>query len=434
MIHAGSILVIGADVASSIEVCRSLRGLGYDARHAANKADAVASFAAERHDVVLIRADSATQAVDIAAALRADDQRPTPIAVTPTGPGRGFDVNAVLASCDDYVAPPLYDAKLLAHLRPLVRLATIRTEVALRLAVARQFGVEAPSRGAEDPAEEAIRALVVGNPGALQAAFSGVGIEVISDPLFAIDALHKSPFDLAVIAADVRAADADDLCLRIRSSPSLFNLPVLSVGNAARRHEGTAYDHGVSDYIDAASDESSILARAGALVRRYKVRRTLGRMLAATLTDSTRGTSRAYSPEFLEAYLPERFDFAQRYGHHLTLVSVHSADVEKARRQYGEEQAGDLRRSLSEWIAHLTRVEDLVAARTDQEFVVVLPDTPRSEAAQVTARLAAIIGHVEFALTEVYEAVRVSVGVSGADLAPGETLDAFIARARHEQL
>jgi len=340
---------------------------------------------------------------------------------------------SIASGFDDCVAAPLYDAKLVAHLRPLLRLVTMRTELRIRASAAEKAGA-APPRPPATTGAEPIKALVVGDIGATHGAFDELDTRHIDDFGLAVDTLHGQRFDIAVLVPGGDPASYLDLCQRIRSSPSLFNLPVAVVGPFDARIEEASFNSGASGFYDNSAGPEVMAVLAQGMVRRQRTRLHLGRALSATLTDKTRGIARAYSAAFFAQYMPARFDYAQTFGRHLAMLHVSSPDVAAVREKYGEVQAQDMERALEQWIAQLTRVEDLLATNGGAEFFMVLPDTPSAEAAAVASRIAAVVGQVEFALTEVYEGVRAHVAVKGAVLKPGESLAEFQNRAKRDSI
>ena len=430
MRHLGSILVLGSETADDRDLCVRLKVNGYEPRLVTSLEATLASFAQEHPDLVIILADAESNPADAVRDLRtADGGATVPICIASRSHELAARIPAMAPDCDDYVTPPLYDAKLVAHLRPLLRLATMRAELRLRSAAALRMGAQPappPPRG------ESVKALIVGELGMAEAALAEVEVHRINDPGIAVDTLHGKHFDLAVLVPGEDAPTYLDLCQRIRTSPSLFNLPVAVIGHSDARIEEASYNSGASAYLDTSIGEDALGAAIKALVRRQRTRLHLSRALRGTLVEQTRGVARAYSSAFFDEYLSERFEFAQQFGRQLTMLRVQCEDVAGVRARFGDVQAEDLVRALEQWIAQLTRIEDMLATLPGPEFMLVLPDTPRAEAAAVAARILGVIGQVEFALTEVYEGIRVHVGVYGAVLRPGESLAEFTKRARNE--
>ena len=94
--------------------------------------------------------------------------------------------------------------------------------------------------------------------------------------------------------------------------------------------------------------------------------------------------------------------------------------------------AGDmLMGKMANWITGLVRVEDMVARMGNDELCVVLPDTPQEECTKMVHRIGAILSTSEFNLTEeVMQPVRLWVDGGCASLAPGDTAESLMQRAR----
>ncbi|HIJ64269.1 MAG TPA: diguanylate cyclase, partial [Rhodospirillaceae bacterium] len=86
----------------------------------------------------------------------------------------------------------------------------------------------------------------------------------------------------------------------------------------------------------------------------------------------------------------------------------------------------------AQWITSLLRGEDLTVRYDENEFCVVLPDTPKDEAEIVMNRIAGVLAYTDFAVKEVYQPVKVWVRAAAADLQPGDTAASLIERARRD--
>jgi two-component system cell cycle response regulator len=161
--------------------------------------------------------------------------------------------------------------------------------------------------------------------------------------------------------------------------------------------------------------------------QRWLIREALGEAELPSIMDPA---TAVFSRAFCDAYAAQRVSYALNHGRPLSIGFFRVPDVENIRQRFGEDQANHLRLQVSQWISGLLRVEDMTARYEENEFCVVLPDSPVSEASLVINRIAGVLAYTDFAVREVYEPVKVWVRVGSAELGDGDTTESLIARAR----
>jgi two-component system cell cycle response regulator len=436
MIHLANILIATNDPALGQELLNKIRRHGYDGRVVASQDAALATAQQEHPDIVLVGPTLAGgDAFSLAKALQNSPAcSDIPVSLIAAGGSVEIRRQALDAGIDDVLAGPLEDVKLLARLRPLVRLATMQAELHQRARTARRFGIEVEERLPRDTTETDYPLLIVGETGDdLTGPLAQAKLSLAADPYQADDLLGRNNFDAAIIAPEENVAPYLDLCAQIRNNPRLFNLPVLIIGQPDRISEDVAYHHGASGFFLRPVDPVTLQSMVLSLVRRQRLRWAIRDALRNTLqTNSRDASTRVYNRDFLNAYLSDRLDFAKAHGRHLSIMFFRIPDVEGIRQRFGEEQADHLRLQLAQWITGLLRGEDLTARFEENEFCVVLPDTPKEEAEVVMHRIAGVLTYTDFAVKDVYEPVKVWVRVGSTDLQPDDDVEHLIARARHD--
>jgi two-component system cell cycle response regulator len=371
---------------------------------------------------------------------------------------------AYAAGIDDVLPPPLDDDKLLAHLRPLVRLAIMHAELHVRAGTAGRFGLDVRDVVSRSAADAGYPLLVIGPGGRqLEQPLRGARFTFADDPIAADDVLGTQNFDAALLVPDAEPAAYLDLCVQMRNNPRLFNLPVLFVCDPGQIDEAVAYRRGASGVfvrpLDAAELRSAVLS----VVRRQRLRWAIREALGKTLQDATRDmatglndpafleayladrvkpiekairdlTASVYSRPFLDAYLADRVRFAAKHGRHLSIMFFRLPDLAGLCESFGDQAAEHLRLQVAQWITGLLRGEDVTARYAADEFCVVLPDTPRDEAEIVMHRIAGVLAYTDFAVLGVYQPVKAWVRVGCADLEPNESAERLVERARQDVL
>ncbi len=434
MIHLASILVADGDAEFASDLLSRLRRSGYDGRMVPTGNEALQDARTDVPDMILIGPSlTGMDPLALAAALKADDKlRTVPVCLLARKPDGEDYERAAASGVDDVFELPVDDSELTARIRPLVRLATMQSEVRMRQAAARALGVSVA--GEPSDADESASLLLVGrNPGRVQGLLEQVGaVKVIANLYEAEHALSTAPVDAAVILVENNAEAVLDFCAHARHNPRLYNLPVVLVAPAGPGLDPVdAYRRGASQVLRQPLDERRLTATLAMLVRRQKQRWSMRDALMASLQHPTRdGLTGGYSRDFLEAYLKARLDQARQHDRHLSVVFFYVPNVEGVREQFGDEAASNLLEQLSHWISGLLRTEDLSARFEGNEFCAVLSDTPRDEAEVVMQRIAGVLSHTDFAIPDVYQPVRVWVQVGLADLKPEDDAASLIARAR----
>ena len=127
-------------------------------------------------------------------------------------------------------------------------------------------------------------------------------------------------------------------------------------------------------------------------------------------TDSMTGllTNRAYQ-ERLEA----EFRRAQLSKQSLALLIADVDFFKHVNDTYGHPQGDDLLRQLGEVIRAHARKIDICCRYGGDEFVVLMPETIKAEAAMVAGRLRQAIENTEFQLETITAKITVSIGVAG---------------------
>jgi two-component system, cell cycle response regulator len=349
---------------------------------------------------------------------------------------------AVEIGIDDIFTEPYDFEEMRLRLIVLMRLATMRRELAERITLAERFGatIEAEATESRQTKLELLQiGRDLGEVAALKKAM-GEDCAITTTPnAFTANLLlgSKPFFDACFLAIDevgstVSPEQAMDLCNQIRLSPRLFNMPVVLINP----HEGgidpiEAMCGGATRVLSRRAEDGELYAILAILGRRqqsrWQIRQAMNKVVSDETTDPRTG---AFTFEFMRAHLESLVAAARVRDKHLTLVFFSFPDAPGVKDQFGEVASDHLLRQLSQWINAMVRVEDMVAHYTGHDFCIALPDTPVDEALYVMNRIAGVITYTDFALCEVYQPVRISVEFGIAGIEKGDTIDALIDRAR----
>ncbi|MFN3077878.1 MAG: diguanylate cyclase, partial [Alphaproteobacteria bacterium] len=341
---------------------------------------------------------------------------------------------------DDVMALPVEDAVLFARMRPLVRIATMHTELQLRATVARQYAVSARDTVSPPAVDTPEVLLAVAGPEDAaylrEAMGDGTDLTVTDDLYEAEGLLSERNYDAAVLFSQGQTASHLNLCAQIRNNSRLFNLPVVLVANPGDSAlQTSAYRYGASRLLLRPVPRELMRSAVVPLVRRQRLRWTIRQALTETMVPATRDDrTDLYGRDFLQAYLTDRMVLSQGSDRHVSMILFYVPSVAGIQDNFGEEAAGHLLRKLGQWITGLLRAEDFAARLGGHEFCVILPDTPLGEAEIVMNRIAGVLSHTDFAVPDVYEVVQVWMQVAATEVGPDDTPDSLIARARGKLL
>jgi len=441
MIHLANILVATDDPAVGEDLLGKLRRHRYQGQVVSSQEEAVAEAEQERPDIILLGASiKGGDPMTLTRMLRASaNTADIPVCLLAGDAASELQNRALAAGVTDVLTPPISETKLISRLRPLVRLASMQTELQQRGQVAQKFGIaitQSHQRRQDDKSALPDRILLIGkDTEALAKHLPHAKLSHVTDPYQAEDGLENHSFDAAIMRPNGDPARYLDLCVQIRNNPRLFNLPVILVADPAEIDEDTAYQHGASGYFKDPADPFALSHAASFLVRRQKQRWLIREAFREVEAPSVKDPATdVFSRAFFDAYVAQRVSYALNHGQPLSIGFFRVPDVENIRQRFGEEQANHLRLQVSQWISGLLRVEDMTARYEDNEFCVLLPDSPESEASLVINRIAGVLAYTDFAVRDVYEPVKVWVRVGSAELTDGDTADSLIARARQAMI
>ncbi|NQU58738.1 MAG: response regulator, partial [Rhodospirillales bacterium] len=302
---------------------------------------------------------------------------------------------AVEAGVDDIFTEPTDFDDMRPRLLPLMRLATMRRELAERMALAIRFGANiTPLAALSAPPKLELLQIGrdLGEVEALKTIMANTCAITTTPSAFTANLLlsAKPFFDACFLAIDevgstMSPDQAMDLCNHIRLSPRLFNMPVVLINP----HEGgvdpfEALRGGATRVLSRRGGNSELYAALSILGHRQQsrwlIRQAMVNTMCAETTDPRTG---AYTFDFMRAHLESLVAAARIRDKHLTLVFFSFPDAPGIKDQFGEAASEHLLRQLPQWINAMVRIEDMVAHYTGHDFCIALPDTPLDEALYV---------------------------------------------------
>lgn len=184
-----------------------------------------------------------------------------------------------------------------------------------------------------------------------------------------------------------------------------FSCPILFVGpvftDVTVRSEG-------HDFINTPINEDELLVRVQALLKIKKLRDMLK---VVTVTDELTGL---YNRRYLHERLDAEIARAKRYKTQLSCLLFDIDFFKVVNDMYGYSWGDVLLRSLADKLKQLIRKEDILTRYGDEEFLLVLPNTPEENAFLFAERFRRDIEKMEFipAGEEERHPITISGGIS----------------------
>ncbi len=444
MSRLANVLIAGSSGPRLDDLAATLSGGGFQATRCTSAAGLLEETRIGQPDLALIDlcADD-LDGMELAASMIANvDNGGMPVVVFGADGSEQQFAQAVEIGVDEIFTEPVDFDDMRPRLMPLLRLATMRRELAERLALTKRFG-SAVEPLAPVSAPPKLELLQIGRDlGEVEALRRTMGdtCAITSTPnAFTANLLLSSKpfFDACFLAIDevgssVSAEQAMDLCNQNHLSPRLFNMPVVLINP----HEGgidqaEALRGGATRVLSRRAVDGELYAALKILGARQQSRWLIRQAMDTTMSqETTDPRTGAYTFDYMRAHLETLVAAARVRDKHLTLVFFSFPDAPGVEAQFGADASEHLLRQLPQWINAMVRVEDMVAHYTGHDFCIALPDTPVEEALYVMNRIAGVLAYTDFALNEVYQPVSISVEFGIAGIEKGDTTDTLIDRAR----
>lgn len=425
---SGKILIVDDLATNRIVLKVKLSATPYDVIPAASAQEALRLAATERPDLIVAsnRLTGHTPGEFVAALRRIEGASATPILMLQTGTSPEDRAAALRAGVDDILTRPVADALFLARLRNLLRQRHGDHDLGIDTAIGAQG-----ARGGLAEAQAAFappgRIAIVGTSRAdamtlrgTLAAHSHHGFEALS-----IEArVPARPADIYILRIGIaHAEDGLRMLADLKAARATRDSPVIALLDAgAGALAVTLLDMGADDVLGGAPDAPEIVLRIdNHLARKRRNEGLRAHLLSGLQAASIDPLTGAYNRRHALPFLQCQIDRARASG---TQLAVMLADLDFFKRvndTHGHVAGDTVLRSVSQALRSHLREGDMLARIGGEEFLIVLPDTPRARAQHVAQRLCDRVRATGIAVpgTPVPVHVTVSIGVTIGQPAPG---------------
>jgi diguanylate cyclase (GGDEF)-like protein len=260
--------------------------------------------------------------------------------------------------------------------------------------------------------------LVDDDPGAMQllsSILSGLGnIRFATNGKDALRIARTVRPDIVLLDAEMPGISGFKVLEALKAEPALADVPVIFItSHSEAGFEVSALEMGAADYIGKPFKSSIVLAR---VKTHLSLKRMADGLRRDTLTDSLTGIP---NRRHFDQALAREWLIARRAGDPVSLLMIDVDHFKAYNDRHGHPKGDACLRRLAQTLLGVTRrPSDLVARCGGEEFVVLLPGTPRRGAEHVARRVldaVAAIGIVHRDSPTPTDHVTVSIGIACHD-------------------
>lgn len=196
-----------------------------------------------------------------------------------------------------------------------------------------------------------------------------------------------------------------------------FKYPVLFIGETFK---GATVRSIAFDYVKTPVDNQELLVRTKNML---KIKELRDKMKTLATTDELTGL---HNRRYLLERMEQEISRAKRYGNALSLLLFDLDFFKVVNDIYGYEWGDVLLKSIADKLRQVIRKEDILTRYGDEEFVVVLPNTPEENAFLFAERFRKEVERMEFipAGEEERHPITISGGISTFPCLPDTEEDA----------
>ncbi len=395
---AGRILIVDPATSQRIILKSRLADAYYQVEAFADPSDPMIPTRAGHADLVFLAADpfgsaarallhrlkNARRTAAMPVIMLVNDRHSTPAAVL----GQG---------ADDVLVRPFGDIALQARVRALVRLKRMHDELLLRDTTARAVGfAEMPLAPPILP--ESLQLLhfrptphaAVPDTSRL-AGCRRIGVAEVHTEADLVRRCHANPMALVLLQmTDRRSIEAGfQLIGRLRAEPDTRQTPVIMlVAPDAEPVAARGLDLGAQDFVTTDTDRDELIARLRCQSRHYLMMLGLRENLAAGLRDAvTDPLTRLMNRRYAALHVPRLIDQSRAAGHDFALALLDLDCFKGINDTFGHPVGDKVLIEAADRIRRSVRGVDMVSRHGGEEFLVALPDAPRSEAWCIAERI-----------------------------------------------
>ncbi|MCL6583852.1 MAG: diguanylate cyclase [bacterium] len=229
----------------------------------------------------------------------------------------------------------------------------------------------------------------------------------------ALAILNEQIPDIIISDAYLSSMSSMELCRRIREKPLTAVVPfvlLMEEGDTAM----VRLQIGADDYILKSASAEELIVRIQAKVERFRTLRELVHIDSVT---------QLYSRYYFDRTLADILKISERYHHDVSLSILDIDDFKEFNDTFGHQTGDFVIRSVARFIRDRLREVDIVARYGGDEFVVVMPETSKGNAAKAMTRIQNELGRTFFQADGLEQQLKVSISFGIANYPTEATTD-----------
>jgi diguanylate cyclase (GGDEF)-like protein len=265
---------------------------------------------------------------------------------------------------------------------------------------------------------------------------AGHEIVWVENGISAIKAAKTSSFDLIVLDLVLPDLDGKEVCRWLKNTKDTQDIPIIILSaKGTTKEKVVGLEAGADDYLQKPYDPSELKARIYASLRtkvlqdelRKKNRQleeVLSQMETLAMTDQLTGL---FNRRAFLSVLEKEFSRTMRYNHPTSCLMLDIDHFKRINDEYGHNAGDQVLIEISKIMANCLRKSDTVARWGGEEFIIILPETPKENALQIASR---ILTSVSTAKTfPLPRQITISIGLAGMPDSAIDTSEKLIAAA-----
>ena len=236
-----------------------------------------------------------------------------------------------------------------------------------------------------------------------------VDVSSATDPLYGLTLAESMKPDLILLDVDMPGMDGYEFCRRVKANPNLWSVPVVFfTARGSVDQTVLGLNLGAADYISKPFSPGELLARVRGVLRTQSVISTLeDRSLVDTLTGL--GNSKMF-----ETRLRGEVSARARSPRPLSCVYLDLDGFSTVNKYYGEPFGDMILRKVADVLREIYRPEDVVCRLRNDDFAVLMPDTPSDDAVNLARTVRDKLSVSNFRYRDSTVPVTCGIGIASA--------------------
>ena len=345
---------------------------------------------------------------------------------------RGLEVGA-----DDFLTKPINDTALFARVKSLIRIKMLTDELRLRDQTGVQMGMMNEKDSLLNADVKGSRIFVLDDDAVqmkrLESELSGeYVVELAESPDNFMGFAVNGAFDLFLVSTTMVEVDGLRLASQLKSQEALRHVPIIMLVDEDDQHLVLkGLEMGINDYAVIPVDANELKARVKTQIRRKRYQDALKtnyqQSLSMAITDNLTGL---YNRHYLSQHLDNMMREALQYNKPLSVLLMDMDHFKHVNDTYGHDCGDQVLVQLSKIITNDIRSSDLAARYGGEEFVILMPNTPLRNAAEVADRIRRHVESHSFVINHEVGAIHKTTSIGLSTLSPmGDNAEALLKRA-----